>query len=560
MDAALLAALLGIVALLWLPRLSGPIDLRYDAGVYYILGTSLAEGKGYALLNEPGEIQGIQYPPLLPAIVAVEQLILGTSDPQIVGPWLRITFLLMTLLYAAATYVMARHYLEPLAAFLVGAITHLHMYTFYLSDLLFAEIPFGLITVLFVVNSQRAGTRLRFAMATLLGTAAFLLRTAGIALLAAWVGESLLQKRWKQAAVRGVVLLVPFLGWQAYVASVRSGVDYENPAYTYQRAAYQYYNVSYGENAVLVDPFAPELGYVSVGGVAERFFGNVARMPTVLGESVTAIQGYWVQLFVIASAVAGGVLPPGAEGREMAKPFVDIPLVIATCLIAAGVIVLLRRRSILIPVYIATYIGLVCLTPWPAQFTRYLSPLVPFLALALIQAPVWLRTHSVANWSIRRQRVTSLVSTSLAVMILVVQGYSVFRIYRSFYRNDPAVWARDDAKGTRLFFYAGPWLTYDECVRWLGEHAEPTAVVATTAPHWVYLHTGLKSILPPMELDTDLAQRLLDSVPVGYVIMDDHVFLDTSKYIEKAVGANPERWALVFTASDGQTRVYRRID
>jgi hypothetical protein len=50
----------------WLPRLSGPLDLRYDAGVYYILGTSLAHGDGYRLLNEPGEIQGIQYPPLLP--------------------------------------------------------------------------------------------------------------------------------------------------------------------------------------------------------------------------------------------------------------------------------------------------------------------------------------------------------------------------------------------------------------------------------------------------------------------------------------------------------------
>ena len=51
-------ALLGLlVVALWLPRTSGPIDLRWDGGVYYVLGTSLAEGKGYRLLNEPGEIQ-----------------------------------------------------------------------------------------------------------------------------------------------------------------------------------------------------------------------------------------------------------------------------------------------------------------------------------------------------------------------------------------------------------------------------------------------------------------------------------------------------------------------
>jgi hypothetical protein len=53
--------ILAAVALaMWAPRLRGSIDLRYDAGVYYILGTSLAEGKSYRLLNEPGEISALQ--------------------------------------------------------------------------------------------------------------------------------------------------------------------------------------------------------------------------------------------------------------------------------------------------------------------------------------------------------------------------------------------------------------------------------------------------------------------------------------------------------------------
>ena len=37
----------------WAARLHGPIDLRWDASTYFVLGTSLAEGKGYRLLNEP---------------------------------------------------------------------------------------------------------------------------------------------------------------------------------------------------------------------------------------------------------------------------------------------------------------------------------------------------------------------------------------------------------------------------------------------------------------------------------------------------------------------------
>ena len=47
--------------------------------MYYILGTSLAGGHGYRLLNEPGQIRAVQYPPLLPAIVAIHERLLGTS-------------------------------------------------------------------------------------------------------------------------------------------------------------------------------------------------------------------------------------------------------------------------------------------------------------------------------------------------------------------------------------------------------------------------------------------------------------------------------------------------
>ena len=65
--------LLLVFLALWLPRLTGPINFRWDASSYYVLGTALAEGKGYRLLNEPGEIQAVQYPPLLPMFVAAHQ-------------------------------------------------------------------------------------------------------------------------------------------------------------------------------------------------------------------------------------------------------------------------------------------------------------------------------------------------------------------------------------------------------------------------------------------------------------------------------------------------------
>jgi hypothetical protein len=82
-DRRCLAALLILAVLLWIPLMRGPIDLRWDAGAYYVLGTSIAQGQGYRLLSEPGDPQAVQYPPLLPLLVAGHQRLLGTSDPVV---------------------------------------------------------------------------------------------------------------------------------------------------------------------------------------------------------------------------------------------------------------------------------------------------------------------------------------------------------------------------------------------------------------------------------------------------------------------------------------------
>src|SRR5205814_2474925 len=101
------AVVVALALLLWVPRLSGPIDLRWDAGVYYVLGTSLATGQGYRILSEPGSPEALQYPPGLPAIVAVHQWILGTKDPVAVAPSLRRFNAFLFVVYALAVLALA---------------------------------------------------------------------------------------------------------------------------------------------------------------------------------------------------------------------------------------------------------------------------------------------------------------------------------------------------------------------------------------------------------------------------------------------------------------------
>jgi len=279
--------LVAVAVLLWVPRLSGPLSLKWDASTYYVLGTALAEGKGYRLLNEPGEIEAVQYPPLLPLIVSVHQWAMGTSDYVKVGSALRLTYFVLSTLFLLAVYALARKLSSRLCALLVGVMTALSFLSFLQpSDILYAEIPFALVTMMFLLCHQRNDRPFFAAISGLLGVgvAAYLLRTAGLALLLAWIAESLIRRRFRQAALRAAVAALPVLLWQVHIWRVTASDEYHHPAYSYQRADYQYANVTYGKNSRLLDPFRPELGYVQFRDLGGRLARNIVSIPSALGD------------------------------------------------------------------------------------------------------------------------------------------------------------------------------------------------------------------------------------------------------------------------------------
>jgi hypothetical protein len=283
-------ALIIIIAVsLWLPRFSGPIDLRYDASVYYLLGTSLAAGHGYRIESEPGSPQALQYPPLLPAIIAAYQKVLGTSDPAIVARWLRLSYALLFVIYALAALALAKQFLSPGLAVVTAALCLFHHQSIFLCDLLFAELPFALIAIAFVLVGRFRSSSDHW-LAELgsfaLATAGFLLRTVGLAMLVAWPFEAGTRWKWRRACARSGRSSSP--GVASICVSREYKPRYSRPAYEYQRC-YQYYNVSYAENAFLVDPFKPELGHLTAGTFVSRLTAN-STLLEAFGEAVNTRQ------------------------------------------------------------------------------------------------------------------------------------------------------------------------------------------------------------------------------------------------------------------------------
>jgi hypothetical protein len=539
-DAAALIILLALVIVFWLPRFRGPIDLRWDAGVYYTLGTSLAEGKGYRLLNEPGDIKAIQYPPLLPGLIAAHQLVLKTNDPTVVGRGLRLSFFILFVIYIFAIYALARHYLPPSYAFCLTLVCLFNFFTHFLSDACFPEIAFALTTVLFVLCHNKGG-RTFSVMAAVFGVMAYGLRTVGICLLAAWVVEGLLNRKYKIASLRLALLLIAVAGWQSYIRSVEREPAYNHPAYAYQRADYLFYNVSYARNVFLRDPFSSSSGRVTIVELADRSFRNLAKSPVRLGAAVTSDRYFWeAQRIAVNTRLGLGLVPAWV---------IDAALVMLGLLILGGVGLQLARRQWIIPFYLLFSLASLSLTPWPEQFTRYFAPLAPFLALSLLFTLDTINSFLRRIWPQRRKGIGIILVGSVVSLILLEDGLTSFMMYRGMHQNVKYVDQNGKIVTYRLFFYKDAYRALDAGLDWLRQVSKPHDVVASSMPHWVYLRTGMKAVIPPFETDPIRAQELLDSVPVTFIVQDRGLDLDTRKYLTPVVDAFPERWKLVYSDS-----------
>ena len=93
---------------------------------------------------------------------------------------------------------------------------------------------------------------------------------------------------------------------------------------------------------------------------------------------------------------------------------------------------------------------------------------------------------------------------------------------------------------------------------WIGARTPPDAIIATTPRHLCYLLANRRAVLPPMESDPTRARRLLEAVPVSYVIVDETGEMASFArcYALPAVQSDPVHWHLAHSIYG--TRIYER--
>ena len=307
-----------------------------------------------------------------------------------------------------------------------------------------------------------------------------------------------------------------------------------------------YYNVSYARNIRLKDPFAPERGYATLADLGGRFVRNLARLPRLLGEAVSCSRGAWDRPFPYLGRVPLTLRPPAIAGVVF--------VLIISVLIVLGLAVQLKQRRWLIPLYVAIFVALVCATPWPSQFSRYLTPLAPVLVLCLL---IGLTTVQAGLGRILPIRWKEASAGVFAIVLLPSILQASAGLYWLFRGSHHAIVRQggDDRTPHRLFFYEPSYRDLDEALVSLKRNAMASEIVVATDPFWVYLNTGLRAVLPPLEKDAANAQRLLDGVPVRYLIVDQtNSVIRQGRYVEAVVETHQNAWRLVFSTLEGARR------
>ncbi|MGH7215297.1 MAG: hypothetical protein ACREIT_11090, partial [Tepidisphaeraceae bacterium] len=218
-----------------------------------------------------------------------------------------------------------------------------------------------------------------------------------------------------------------------------------------------------------------------------------------------------------------------------------------------------RRGDVLLVSYFVFSVGLISLAPWPEQYVRYLTPVLQVLAIFLVTALAALPALFGRAIGPRGRTIGRAAALIVLAGVVLAELFPVFQMYTK--ARDTALYydAHGNETSNRIFAYRPEWRGIDQAAEWVRRRANPGDVVATTTPHTVYLRTGLKSVLPPLTTDPAKARRLLDGVPVRYVLLDNLGYPGISQRYTRLAVEGSDQWREVYISALGGGRVYERV-
>lgn len=411
-----------------------PVGVLHDDAVYVILAKALATGHGYRYLNLPGEPLATHFPPGYPLLLAALWRLAPDFPGNVVVFKCANAVLLVVGYLALVTLLRKRVGMSLWAArgvafVAVAGIPMLFVSTLVLSEtLFFAMAAIGFVVAESVLAENERTSKLVIA-GVVCGVVA-LVRTPGIALLAAMVACLLLRRRVRAAVIVGVagsLVLGPWLVWARV----------------------------HGQDV----PGALQGAYGSYTG----WLGDALRQqgPALLFRTiaVTARQA----LDVVAVTVG-----------TFSSPTINLLAVVLLLPVAAMGVRAAWRRTPVFTAFLALYLVLVLI--WPSGPARYIWGIWPFVSTILA-----LGLYAFVTTRPERRIVNVGRVAVMTLALLPIVGYARYNLQG--YRQ--RTWLAIPAQGAAML---------RPLVIGIRDHVPAGAVVASTAEAAVYLYTGRPTV------------------------------------------------------------------
>jgi hypothetical protein len=469
-----------------------------DNAGYMALAEALRTGRGYVDLYLPALPKHAQYPPFYPIVLALIGVLGGGL----------IAFKALSAMFTAASvvvlFLLARSRVGDHAGLAVAGAFALNPVLLYYSHWVLSEAPFVFLTLLALWATEEMTTsNRRLILAVVAASLAYLTRAAGLPLVLALIVALAWRRDWKKLALVAPAALAVVGGWWLWGKLAASGSAHV-----------------YSSNFLLVNPYAPEAGYIGPGDLFTRTLANVRL--------------YAVE--VLPQSLAG-VAPGGGVGLAA--------LLASLLVVALALIAWVRdiRRVKVMELFTLLYAGLIFL--WPQVWTdrRFLLPLLPVLLVHAAAGVVWCFDF------LRAKRPVWILPAAGALLILLavpdhIRAVSFNQRCMRFYRQ-----------GDSLACYPPAWRAFVLTADWVRENTDSDAIVVNRKPRLFYYFARRRGEVYPFTADDDQMLGFLNDLGADYVIVDA-LSGTTLRYLVPVIRSVPERFEPVHRVGEGDLPTY----
>lgn len=470
------------------------IDLNGDNFAYYLLGKTLAAGKGYVnAYNSVTPVPHNHFPPAFPFIVSV-LIRLFDADMKDVAFILSILFYVSVLLLY---FALNRIQLSKALSFVVLLFVILNPLLLGSANTCMSEIPFvffsiaGLYFLVSSANDENPFKSWKLFLAVSFFAAGYYTKTIGVSLFGALFLYFLFSKKWKHLLVATVSYIVLLLPW--YIRGKLTGSS------------------SYVKQLLQVNPYQPELGNLTLTTFIERVQNNFVRyisldIPTALFSVKRTTEEIPFSFWILG--------------------------IVTVVLIVFGIYRLKDYKLFFLAYIAATF---VILLAWPDAFggLRFVEVLIPVFLFLLIYG------------------LSEAVQFVFSKISLLFSPYWLLLLVLFFF--SPV-----EALKNELSQPVSPnFANYFELAKWAKNNTPEDAIFSARKPDMFIYYSGRICVGDKPSLDDKEVLGFFRENGVDYVVLEQLGFSSTPKYLLPALQKNIEKFPVAAQLPNPDTYILK---